>query len=53
MNLFSDALVKEACEASSVSGLSDATIGEVLPVIWKKRRAYLSYVWTRVRPVCR
>ena len=32
MNLFSDALVKEACEASSVSGLSDATIGEVLLV---------------------
>ncbi len=32
MNLFSDALLKEACEASSVSGLSDATIGEVLLV---------------------
>lgn len=32
MKLFSDALVKEACEASSVAGLADATIGEVLLV---------------------
>lgn len=32
MKLFSDKLVKEACEANNVSNLSNATIGEVLLV---------------------